>query len=103
MKSVSCQGADVASGAGTAKKTQRDLYFWGECLHVMSDHSMAWIFWISLMTFYEKVYSQNIPSIFVYFSRGGAWYVEGPAAGFRSFAGIGGGSNGVNMVVRKLR
>ena len=52
LKSVSCQGADVASGAGTAKKTQRDLYFWGECLHIMSDHSMAWIFWISLTTFY---------------------------------------------------
>ena len=48
-------------------------------------------------------YLQNIPSIFVYFSRGGAWYVESPATGFRAFAGIGSGSNGVNVVVRKLK
>ena len=52
--------------------------------------------------FLFSVYLQNIPSIFVYFSRGGAWYVESPAAGLRSFAGVG-GSNGVNVVVRKLR
>ena len=79
MKSVSGEGTDILSRAGTAGR---------------GTHSNG------LTPVLRNL--QNISRIFVNLSRGGSWQVESPAARFGPLADVSLGPHGVDLVVGEL-